>query len=111
MMLIPLAAAQKVVVPTQTAPSPVPSQQPNPTPSDQPKDQGDFQKPNTEEHGTENVPLIVKIIPTEPSPERKQQAKEKAELDRQLTDFTGDLALRLMHEHPVRLNVVYKTGT
>lgn len=76
MVLVPLAMAQKVVAPTQTEPSPVPSQPLKPMLSDRPKDQRDLQKPNTEERGTENVPLIVKYYP--PSPRQSNERTTKS---------------------------------
>jgi hypothetical protein len=85
MMLVPTAMAQKIVAPTQSAPSPAPSQPPNP--SDQPN-QRDLQQPNTKEHGTEDVPFIVKVIPSEPSSQQQKREDEKARQDRRLADYT-----------------------
>jgi hypothetical protein len=36
---------------------------------------------------------------------------EALEADISFQDFESEYAVRLMHERPVRLNVVYKTGT
>lgn len=52
----------------------------------------DLQKSNPEEYGTADHPVFVKVIPSEPSPEQEKREIEKAELDRKLTDYTGDLA-------------------
>jgi hypothetical protein len=55
---------------------------------DQTRHQKDLQNPKTEEHGTEQVPLVVKIIPPNPTPKQEQREEEKAEQDRRLADYT-----------------------
>lgn len=61
--------------------------------SEQPRYGGDLQNADAKERGTENVPVVVKVIPPDPSPEDREHAAEKADLDRKLADYTGDLAL------------------
>ena len=61
---------------------------PEPTPILAPLDEpsqkkSDLQQPKPDERGTEQIPLVVKIVPAEASPEQKQQDDEKAELDQQ----------------------------
>jgi hypothetical protein len=55
---------------------------------DQPRDQGYLQYSNSEERGTEQVPFIVKVIPSEPTPKQENREKEKANQDRRLADYT-----------------------
>jgi hypothetical protein len=54
------------------------------------------QAPTPDQRGTEQSPLFIKQIPTEESEaERNQKVKadqEKAELDRKLVQYNGDLA-------------------
>src|SRR6266851_7920710 len=58
---------------------------PEPTPIPAPLSQrkSDLQQPKPDERGTEQIPLVVKIVPAEESPEQKQRDDEKAELDQQ----------------------------
>jgi hypothetical protein len=46
---------------------------------------------NSEEHGTEQVPLVVKVIPPEATPEAKKREEDKSEQDRKLADYTAYL--------------------
>jgi hypothetical protein len=63
------------------------------TPQPNQGERGTPQQPsNAETRGTEDRPVVVKVLPSERSQEDIQQGKEKAEQDRQLTRFTGDLA-------------------
>jgi hypothetical protein len=82
------ATAQKVISPTPNAPAATPS----PAPLDQPVRQTDQQQAPPDNRGTDQIPFIVKELPRERSEEEKTDAKEKAALDRRLTEYTGDLA-------------------
>jgi hypothetical protein len=53
--------------------------------------QGYLHQPNPEERGTEQVPPIVKVIPTKTTPEVEQREKTKEEHDRRLADYTEAL--------------------
>jgi hypothetical protein len=43
-------------------------------------------------HETQQIPLVIKELPRERTPEETRQRQEKAELDRKLTEYTSDLA-------------------
>ena len=53
--------------------------------------QGYLHQPNPEERGTEQVPPIVKVIPTKTTPEVEQREKIKEEHDKRLADYTEAL--------------------
>jgi hypothetical protein len=66
-----------------------------PTPSPAPLDrapQTDQQNASADNRGTDQVPFVVKELPRERSEEEKLTHKEKAALDRRLTEYTGNLA-------------------
>ena len=54
------------------------------------------QTSDTPKYGTDQVPFVVKILPTQESNEKASQdtkdREAKSELDRKLVDFNGDLA-------------------
>jgi hypothetical protein len=66
--------------------------EPPPPLLNEPNHQSDLQQPKPEERGTEQIPFVVKVVPSEPTPEAEIQSKEKSEFDRKLANFTGDLA-------------------
>src|SRR5258708_39718546 len=50
------------------------------------------QNTTQQERGTENSPVVVKILPTEKSETELHSEKEKQETDRQIVRLTDDLA-------------------
>lgn len=72
------------------------AQQPQQSAKSQPQLQQPQQAPASDQHGTEQSPLSVKVIPAPKSEEEaareRQEREEKAELDRKLVKFNGDLA-------------------
>jgi hypothetical protein len=95
-----VASAQKVVSPPEIAPPPMPLQPPSPSagetrqpPENEPSTP---QKPSaTEQRGTENNPVIVKVLPAEKTTEERTQETadhdEKASADWWLIKLTGAL--------------------
>jgi hypothetical protein len=61
-------------------------------PSDKPSHNRNLDQTRANDRETESVPFVVKELPRERPQQEIQEAKEKAELDRELTEFTGDLA-------------------
>jgi hypothetical protein len=81
--------------------APALSQEPSPSPSvlgqqEQSQTTPPDKTSNTQQRGTEEAPLIVKVVPpqnTEASrADEAQERKDKAALDRRLVDLTGELA-------------------
>ena len=72
------------------------AQQPQQSAKSQPQLQQPQQAPASDQHGTEQSPLSVKVIPAPKSEEEaareRQEREEKAELDQKLVKFNGDLA-------------------
>ena len=66
----------------------IPEPTPTPAPLDEPTQKSDPQQVKPEERGTEQIPLVVKAIPSEPTPQQKEQEKEKSNQDRRLSDYT-----------------------
>lgn len=60
--------------------------------SKQPSSKASQQNAAQQERGTENSPVVVKVLPTEKSKEEFAREVEKQESDRQLVKLTGDLA-------------------
>lgn len=60
--------------------------------SNQPSSKTSQQTSTQKERGSENLPVIVKVHPTEKSQAELDAEKEKQESDRQLVSLTGDLA-------------------
>jgi hypothetical protein len=58
----------------------------------QPRAQYYEQYESSEKRGTEQIPFIVKVIPSERSPEERRRDTDKTEIDRQTVEFTRDLA-------------------
>jgi hypothetical protein len=61
-------------------------------PLQQPYYKSKDQEPGAGNRGSEHSPIVVKVLPYEGSQEDKNQANAKAELDRELTEYTGKLA-------------------
>jgi hypothetical protein len=61
-------------------------------PLNQPHYDHNLQYYRANEYGTDLVPFVVKVIPTESTAQSEQPEKAKEEQDRRLSDFTGDLA-------------------
>jgi hypothetical protein len=60
--------------------------------SQQPSSQPDQKRSAQEIRGSENIPFIVKVIPTEKSDDEQNSEIAKREADRKLVELTGDLA-------------------
>lgn len=60
--------------------------------SKQPPSKTSQQNSAQQERGTDNSPVVVKILPTEKSKTELATEKEKQESDKQLVELTGDLA-------------------
>lgn len=58
----------------------------------QPHSQSNQQQTATDTRGTENNPVIVKELPSKRTAEETKEAENKAQLDRELAEYTGDLA-------------------
>jgi hypothetical protein len=58
----------------------------------QPSAEDSQQQHAPENRGTEQVPFVVKVIPSERSQEAEKHDAQKAEIDRQTVEFTRDLA-------------------
>jgi hypothetical protein len=75
----------------------------------QPRNQPNQQQAAPDTRGTEQAPFIVKTVPTEKSETDKQTEKDKSDLDRKLTEFTGDLAFYTKWLFIVTAGVVFGT--
>lgn len=56
--------------------------------SEKPPESANLQHGNTGERGTEQVPLIVKVVPGEPTPQAEAREKQKDENERRVADYT-----------------------
>jgi hypothetical protein len=97
-----IASAQKVVSPPQVAPSPVPLQPPSPSATElgnppQPEATLPQHQPDSDDRGTEQSPLIVKVLPPVQADgstqQHAQERDDKATIDWWLAWFTGGLVL------------------
>jgi hypothetical protein len=60
--------------------------------SQQPNNQSNQQQAAPDKRGTEQAPFIVQTRPPDKSQDEIEHDKEKAKLDREIAEFTGDLA-------------------
>jgi hypothetical protein len=81
----------EITIPPWSAPAPL-TPAPSVTPLHQPDNEPGQQQAPPDNHGTQQIPLIKKELTRERTPEDTKHRQEKAELDRELTAYTNDLA-------------------